>query len=51
VKNAVGQGGPTFFFPWAKNGFLIGFKSQETPPHTIFENSQFLLTLTIFTQK
>jgi hypothetical protein len=30
------QGGPTFFFPRAKNSFPVGPKSQETPAGTIF---------------
>jgi hypothetical protein len=30
------QGGPTFFFPRAKNSFPVGPKDQETPPGTIF---------------
>jgi hypothetical protein len=30
----VGQSGPTFFFPWAKSGFSVGPKGQETPSTT-----------------
>jgi hypothetical protein len=39
----VTQGGPTFFFPQAKNIFPVGYKGQQTIPGTIFENSQFSL--------
>jgi hypothetical protein len=43
----LGQGGPTSFFPRAKNIFSVGPKDQETYPGTIFKtNSQLLLCLT-----
>jgi hypothetical protein len=45
------QSGPTFSFPWAKNSFAVGTRSQETLLETIFKtNSQFSFSLTIFIQ-
>jgi hypothetical protein len=38
VADGLGQGGPTFVFPRAKNSFPVGPKNQETPSSTIFEN-------------
>jgi hypothetical protein len=38
--NDFGQGGPTFFFPRAKNSFPVGSKNYETPPGTIFLNKR-----------
>jgi hypothetical protein len=32
------QGGPTFFFPRAKNSLPVGPKGQETLPGTVFFN-------------
>jgi hypothetical protein len=34
---SINQGGPNFFFPWAKNRFPIVPKDQETPPGTVYE--------------
>jgi hypothetical protein len=52
MNNKLDQGGPTFFFPRAKNSFPVGPKGQETPPGTVFENySQFSLSLTTTIQK
>jgi hypothetical protein len=38
LGHTVYQGGPTSFFPRAKNSFPVGSKGQETPPGTVFEN-------------
>jgi hypothetical protein len=32
------QIGPTFFFPWAKNSFLVGHKAKEPPQCIMIEN-------------
>jgi hypothetical protein len=34
----VDQGGPTFFFPWAKNSYPVGPKGQDNPPYAVLEN-------------
>jgi hypothetical protein len=34
--NDIEQGGPTFFFPRAKNSLPIGLKGQENPPGNYF---------------
>jgi len=36
--DCVSQGGPTSFFPLAKNSFPVGLKRLETSLGTVFEN-------------
>jgi hypothetical protein len=38
VQKRLGHSGPNFFFPWAKNSFLVGPEDQETSSGTIFKN-------------
>jgi hypothetical protein len=37
-RYSLWQGGPTFFFPQAKDSFPVGPKGEKTPPGTVFEN-------------
>jgi hypothetical protein len=52
VGYVIDQGGPTFFFPLAKNSFLLDPIAKKTPLDTILKiNSQFALYLKTLVQR